>query len=175
MLTCSSEQAPSLICLKTIGETSLADPVACRTGQACSGAMLVFGGCCGSAGVPLPKPCAVTDCVWRPREALKLVKGGLLFLSLAAADGDSIRSLLPLTKSFSRHLRCSVQAVVRALSSRLSPSPSNCTSSILSRLSQGLTQPHITGPFRDPTGMQISICSEETSILGAERTQILKY
>lgn len=66
---------------------------------------------------PFPKPRAVTDCIWRPREALKLVKGDLLFLSLAAADGDSIRSLLPLTKSFPRHLRCSVQAVVRALSS----------------------------------------------------------
>lgn len=42
---------------------------------------------------------------------------GLLLLSLAATYGAGIRSLLLLTKSFPRHLRCSVPAVVRALSS----------------------------------------------------------
>lgn len=45
------------------------------------------------------------------------VREGLLLPSLAATYVAGIRSLLPLTKSFPRHLRCSVQAVVRAPSS----------------------------------------------------------
>lgn len=102
------------------------------------------------------------------------MREGLLLLSLAATYGAGIRSLLPLTKSFLRHLCHSAQADVRAPVVDF-PFPSRCASSILSRLSQGLTERHVMGPFSDPTGMQISVCLEETSILGAKHTRILKY
>lgn len=62
-----------------------------------------------------------------------------LLLSLAATYGAGTGSLLPLTKSFPGHLPCSAQADVRA-PALAPPSLSHHTSSILSRLSQGLTK-----------------------------------
>lgn len=105
------------------------------------GAVVALHGCCGLAFRCLFNAVDGDKQDLEAKGNFCPVREGFLPLSLAATSGAGTGSLLPLTKSFPGHLPCSAGAQADGRAPALAPpSLSHHASSILSRLSQGLTK-----------------------------------